>query len=396
VLFGAASAATAATLRWHHARVLRPVRRLAGLLEALREGDYSLRGAAGGALGCVIYDVNVLADTLQRERFSFHESSRLLAKTLGALDSAVFAFDDDGKLRLSNAAAQHLFGQRRIANRNAAELGLDALLAAAPARVLTYAFPGRSGRFEVRHVPLCADGRVGRLLVVNDVSRVLRDEERQAWQRLLRVLGHEMNNSLAPISSIAGTLSSLAAREPAPEDLHADLRTGLRVIGDRADALARFVAGYSRLTRLPPPARREIEVGDLVRRAARLEQRRAIVVEEGEDVCLRADPDQLEQALINLLRNAVEAMPPDRGEVRLRWRTDAGFVAIEVFDEGDGPPASENLFVPFFTTKPGGSGIGLALVRAIADAHEGGVSLLARADAPGAVAKLWLPLQSHA
>jgi nitrogen fixation/metabolism regulation signal transduction histidine kinase len=395
LLAGAVVVATALIARWQHRRVVYPLYTLAGLLEALREGDYSMRGVQGGVLGDAIYDVNALADRLQKERLQFEDSARLLGKTLAALDSAVLVFDHDLRLRLLNPAAQRLFASDRsgLIGRQASELALDALLAAPAAQVVRHTFPGRSGRFDIRHAPLRNEGRSGQLLVINDVGRVLREEERQAWQRLLRVLGHEVNNSLASIHSLAGTLATLIAREPLADDWREDARGGLQVIGNRAESLARFLAGYSRLAALPPPQRRELDLAVLVPAVARLEQRLAVRVEEGASVLVQADPDQLEQALINLLRNAVEASLATAGRVVMRWRAEGDRALVEVLDDGPGLPGSDNLFVPFFTTKPGGSGIGLALVRQIAEAHEGGVSLSARDDVPGAIAQLWLPLQ---
>lgn len=384
---------TAWLLRWHQRRLMYPVHTLSSLLEALRQGDYSLRGAAGGVLGDIVYDLNALADRLQRERLQFEESSYLLSKTLAALDNAVLVFDQALCLRLANPAAQRLLGsdRDRLFGRSAAELGLQALLDAPSGQLVTHAFASRSGRFEIRHAPLRTDGRSGRLLVVNDVGRVLREEERVAWQRLLRVLGHEVNNSLAPIQSMAGTLATLAMREPLPADWREDFRGGLELIGHRAGALSRFLASYSRLARLPPPRIRPLPLDALVAKAAKLETRVPVTVAYGPSLTIAGDADQLEQALINLVLNAAEASPPG-GLVTVTWRVDAARVFIEVKDEGAGPPDSDNLFVPFFTTKPGGSGIGLALTRQIAEAHEGGASLLPRDGRPGAIATLWLPL----
>ncbi len=396
-LLASAIALTAWLAYRHLRRVTYPLHTLSGLLEALREGDYSLRGTSGGVLGDVIYDINALADRLQRERLDFEESSYLLGKTLAALDSAVFVFDEQQRLRLANPAGQTLLDTSRdsLFGRTSAELGLDLLLAGAPARVLSHGFPGRAGRFEVRHAPLRSGGRGGQLLVVNDVGRVLREEERQAWQRLLRVLGHEVNNSLAPIQSMAGTLATLAARERLPDDWRDDFRSGLELIGHRAEALGRFLSSYSRLARLPPPQPRAVDLVALLRKVAGLEQRLAIQLEAADVPVVQADPDQIEQALINLLRNAVEAVQSTDGGVRMRCHSETGRVCIEVEDDGLGPPSSDNLFVPFFTTKPGGSGIGLALVRQIAEAHEGGVTLTARVDTPGAIACLWLPVAAQ-
>ncbi|MEO7066008.1 MAG: ATP-binding protein [Rhodanobacter sp.] len=381
--------------QWQYRRLIYPIHTLASLLEALREGDYSMRGAQHSVLGDVVYDINALADRLQSERLQFEESSYLLSKTLAALDNAVLVFDQDDRLRLLNPAAQRLLHAERheLFGRTAQELGVQPLLDAPSGELLSHTFPGRSGRFEIRHAPLRRGGKGGHLLVINDVGRVLRQEERQAWQRLLRVLGHEVNNSLAPIQSMAGTLATLLQRQPLPDDWREDFNSGLEVIGHRARSLARFLSSYGKLARLPAPQRRTVELGELVSKVARLDQRVAVTVMAGEPIKVAVDPDQLEQALINLLRNAVEASLQAGGEVRLSWRADDTRVTIEIRDDGPGLPSSDNLFVPFFTTKPGGSGIGLALARQIAEAHGGGVSLTARDDAHGAVAQLWLPLE---
>ncbi len=380
--------------RWHYRRMIHPIRTLASLLEALREGDYSMRGASHSVLGDVVYDINALAERLQSERLHFEESSYLLGKTLAALDNAVLVFDEGRRLRLLNPAAQRLLHAEhaRLFGRSAQELGLQPLLDGPSRQLLSHAFAGRRGRFEIRHAPLRSGGLGGRLLVINDVGRVLREEERQAWQRLLRVLGHEVNNSLAPIQSMANTLATLVQREPLPHDWRDDFHSGLELIGHRAGALARFLARYSQLARLPPPRLRTVLLAALLEKVAHLDQRVVVHVDAGVPLQVEADPDQLEQALINLLRNAVEASLPEGGEVELNWQVGEGEVRIEIRDDGAGPPASDNLFVPFFTTKSGGSGIGLAFARQIAEAHGGGVSLVARENARGALAILWLPL----
>ncbi len=278
--------------QWQYRRLIYPIHTLASLLEALREGDYSMRGAQRSVLGEVVYDINALADRLQSERLQFEESSYLLGKTLAALDNAVLVFDQDDRLRLLNPAAQRLLRAERhdLFGRTALELGVQSLLEAPSGQLLSHAFPGRSGRFEIRHAPLRRGGKGGHLLVVNDVGRVLREEERQAWQRLLRVLGHEVNNSLAPIQSMAETLATLVAREPMPADWREDFHSGLEVIGKRAGALGRFLAGYSRLARLPPPHKRDVDVAGLVEKVVRLEQRLPVQIEMGAPLIVQADP----------------------------------------------------------------------------------------------------------
>jgi nitrogen fixation/metabolism regulation signal transduction histidine kinase len=229
------------------------------------------------------------------------------------------------------------------------------------------------------------------LLVLTDLSRTLREEERNAWQRLVRVLGHEMNNSLAPIKSIAGSLESLLRREPPPSDWQDDARSGLKSIATRADSLSRFMQAYARLAKLPPPQKEEINLGDLIRRVASLETRMTIDIRAGRELSIRADGAQIEQLLINIMRNAADASLETQGEVAIGWREAGECVEVFVQDEGHGIMNPTNLFVPFFTTKPTGSGIGLTLSRQIAEAHGGSLTLSNRQGKIGAEALLRLP-----
>lgn len=378
-------------------RAVYPLNTLANLLEALREGDYSLRGSRarrGDAIGDVVIEINALADTLREQRLTLEEKSALLAKVIAALDIVVLAFDDEGSLRLANPAAERVFGTNldRLEGRRARDLGIEEFLDIDETRLVEHAFPGGGGRWEVRRARFRESGRPHDLLVITDLSRTLREEERLAWQRLLRVLGHELNNSLAPIRSMAGTLSALLAAEPLPSDWREDARGALDVVADRADSLARFTARYTALARLPPPNRRDTVFEELASRSARLEQRVTVDLDAGPSLHLSIDPDQIEQALINLIRNATDAALTTGGGVRLGWRREGDALVVEIADDGPGLPPSENLFVPFFTTKPGGSGIGLALARQIVEAHGGSLTLENRRDARGCVARMRLPV----
>jgi signal transduction histidine kinase len=230
------------------------------------------------------------------------------------------------------------------------------------------------------------------LLVLSDLSRALREEERKAWKRLIRVLGHEMNNSLTPIKSIAASLGSLLGRDPLPEDWCEDMKRGLSVIANRGEALGRFMEGYARLAQLPPPKCQPADVGTWVRRVVRLETRLTVQVQPGPEMTVQADGDQLDQLLINLVRNAVDAVLSTHGGVRVGWAKSPSFLELWVDDEGPGVSNQANLFVPFFTTKPQGSGIGLVLSRQIAEAHGGSLVLENREGAPGCRAHLRLPL----
>jgi nitrogen fixation/metabolism regulation signal transduction histidine kinase len=375
-------------------RIVQPLQSLANLLEALREGDYSLRGRnidPQDAVGEVMVEVNTLSRTLYYQRLEALEAGVLLEKVIAEVDIAVFAFDAERRLRLVNRAGEAMLGAAAdMRGRTAAELGLTAMLDEPSGRIVSHVFPGRAGRFEIRRRSFREGGRPHELLVISDLSHALREEERQAWRRLVRVIGHELNSSLAPIRSMAGTLRKLIDREPLPVDWHDDAQSGLDVIHDRAESLGRFIGAYARLARLPAPARRPVDFATLVRRAASLHGER-VTVQGGPEVRLDVDPDQIEQALINLIKNAVEAAG-DVGGVRVRWRARYGALAVEVEDDGPGLARTDNLWVPFFTTKPGGSGIGLVLSREIVENHGGGISLENRKDTHGCVARISLPL----
>lgn len=376
-------------------RVRRPLQTLSNLLAALRAGDYSFRGREdmGDALGVAFHELNGLAELLQQQRIGAMEATALLRTVIEEIDVAIFAFDAEARLRLVNRAGAQLLGQprERLLERPARELGLAEALEA-PEPLLNLALPGGAGRFEVRRGPFRQGGRPHQLLVMSDLTRPLREQEREAWQRLTRVLSHEINNSLAPIQSLAGSLAALSRRALPEGETAEDFQQGLAVIERRSAGLQRFLAAYAQLAKLPPPDRRPLALEELVPRVTRLETRCPITLQPGPSLQVSADGDQLEQALINLVKNAAEAARETGGGVEVGWRREGRWVRIEVRDEGPGLPPAANLFVPFFTTKLGGSGIGLALARQIAEAHGGGLVLEDRVPGPGAVARLSLPL----
>jgi two-component system, NtrC family, nitrogen regulation sensor histidine kinase NtrY len=377
-------------------QTIRPLQTMSNLLAALREGDYSIRarGArAGSALGEVLIEINSLGETLRQQRLGAFEATALLRTIMSEIDVAIFTFDPERRLRLVNRAGEALLAQPmdKLLSKTATELGLDRCFHADQDEPLTLNFPGASGRWGIRRSTFREQGLPHELLVLTDLSRTLREEERRAWQRLVRVLGHEMNNSLAPIKSLAASLESLLRRDPLPPDWKDDAGAGLNSIASRADSLSRFMQAYTRLTKLPPPQKQDVDLAGLLQRVVDLEPRLKVQVVAGPRTVIHADAAQIEQALINLVHNAVDAALETQGNVAIGWREKEGCIEIFVQDEGPGIMNPANLFVPFFTTKPEGSGIGLPLSRQIAEAHAGSLVLTNRETSQGAEALLRLP-----
>ncbi|HEY1767201.1 MAG TPA: ATP-binding protein [Terracidiphilus sp.] len=376
--------------------LVRPLQTLSNVVSSLREGDYSFRarGAeAADALGELATEINALADLLQKQRVRSLEATALLARILEVMHAPLFAFDRENLLQLVNHAGLALLGlpYARCFGRSARELGLDELLMMPDQTI--HSFPPSPTRWLLRKAAFRQDGRPHALLLLADVSHPLQEEEQIAWKRLIRVLGHELSNSLAPIKSIAGSLvARVDSVQGEAATLH-DFRRGLGVIESRADSLHRFVQSYRLLAQLPPPKLRPVAIAPLLERVVLLEQRVPVEFEAGPAAILSADPDQLEQMFINLLRNAVDASLANGAKtVRAGWSCVDSSIVVTIEDRGLGIANADNLFVPFYTTKPAGSGVGLALAQQVARAHGGEVQLVNREDGEGARATVLLPL----
>jgi two-component system nitrogen regulation sensor histidine kinase NtrY len=397
-----------------HDHIIRPLQTLGNVVGALREEDYSFRARLAipnDALGELSLEVNALADLLARQRAGAIEATALLQRVVEEVDIPVFAFDPRDTLRLINPAGERLLQQPSagLLGRTASELGLESALSCENETLVQLRF-GVDARWLLRRSSFRQQGVPHTLVVLSDVSRALREEERRAWQRLIRVLGHELNNSLAPIKSIAGSLGERLSTMDLESEQRQDFERGLGIIATRAAALNRFLQAYRQLAQMPSPVLRPCSLSALAKRVVALEDRVDVSVIPGPDVTLTVDPDQLEQMLINLLRNAAEAVlePPvsakssnaskDRSarapapQITFTWKLGEKDVVLTIEDNGPGLMNPSNTFVPFYTTKPGGSGIGLVLSRQIAEAHAGSLELSNRFGERGCSVKVTLPL----
>lgn len=397
-----------------HEFIVRPLQTLANVVGALREEDYSFRArnaVPNDALGELSLELNALADLLSQRHTSAIEATALLQRVVAEVDIPIFAFDRANTLRLVNAAGEKLLQKSAasVLGQSATQLGLERCISGENETLVSLAF-GAGARWFVRRSTFRQQGVPHTLVVLSDVSRALREEERRAWQRLIRVIGHELNNSLTPIKSIAASLSTRLGSLGLGAAQCEDFARGLEIIEARAASLNRFLQAYRQLAQMPPPVLRQCSIGDLVRRASSLETRAKIDVIPGDDVVLMADPDQLEQMLINLLHNAADAVLelPSHGEqassepstvneavpsIRVQWKRIQDHLILTIEDNGPGLLNPGNTFVPFYTTKPAGSGIGLVLSRQIAEAHGGALELANRSRERGCIVSVHLPLQ---
>ena len=390
----------------------RPLQTLANVIGSLREEDYSFRArnaAPDDALGELSLEVNALADMLADEKIRAIEATALLQRVVDEIEAPIFAFDPSSALVLVNPAGEHLLRQTkaRMLGRNVMELSLEQCLSAENESVVELNLNGSQARWLLRRSSFRQSGVPHKLVVLSDVSRALREEERRAWQRLIRVLGHELSNSLAPIKSIAGSLSSRVASTEMETGVRSDLQRGLEIIEARSASLQRFLEAYRKLAQMPAPALKEVALEKLIPRLTNLEMRVPVFIEPGPAVMFQADPDQLEQMLINLIRNAADAVleaaesdskvaaksgqKPSMGKVTVRWIAESSDVLLLIEDEGPGLSNPANVFTPFYTTKPSGSGVGLVLSRQIAEAHGGSIEISNRSDRRGCVVKIVLP-----
>jgi nitrogen fixation/metabolism regulation signal transduction histidine kinase len=378
------------------------IRVLENIVASLKEEDFSVRASQairGDALGDLAIEINSLVQALETERLGAVEAGSLMRKVMAEAGAVILAFSPEGNVRLLNRAAAALLGrnEEHILHYSARELEIEDLLEGPPSETITRSFRNLERRWLVRRTWFRQHGIRHRLVLLSEASEALRAEERMAWQRLIRVLSHEINNSLAPIKSITRTLLRTSATLTLPQEAHENLVHGLEVIGDRAESLNRFLQSFAQLAKLPPPSKRTFELSTVIRSAASLELRLRVMVQAGPAFKVHMDSDQLEHALINLIKNAAEAVltrgqrepPPDA--VVVSWTARKSDLEVLICDRGVGLAQTENLFVPFYTTKQTGTGIGLILSRQVAENHGGQLTIRNRKDAEGCEVMVRIP-----
>ena len=379
-------------------------RDLSRFFETIKYSDFSqtFAGAgAGSSFDELRHTFNEVLDAFRRTRAEKEEHFRYLQTVVQHVGVGLIAFRPDGAVDLINTAAQRLLGVGQVKNMHALKrLSADqvqTLLQLKPQEKTLLKIEGR-GEFLQLAVSATAfrlHGQQYTLISLQNIQSELEEKEVEAWQNLIRVLTHEIMNSITPIASLATTANDLLISETEnggfDDETVGDVRDAVHTIQRRSEGLLHFVQDYRKLTRLPAPDFRTFpltELFDRVERLMRTSLRQAHIdfhsKVEPESLELSADPEQIDQVLINLLQNAIQAVEGrDRARIALKGRLDAGGrIAIEVSDSGAGiaEEAMEKIFIPFFTTKREGSGIGLSLCRQIMRLHRGTISASSKAD----------------
>jgi len=377
-------------------------RSLSNLLDAMVQGDYSLRARSSHnnlALNELVLTINTLSERLNKQRMQSIESQLLLNTVIEHIDVAIVAFNDKDEVALVNPTAKKLLQlsadiNQTLPSNQLAQLKPVSEFTSGQSEVVSLTLGNQQGKFKVHMEEFRASGKPHKLLFITDVRLLLRSEERNAWQSLVRVISHEINNSLAPIASIGLTLKRSLSRTEQANIEPESLIEGLNVITQRANNLTEFVNSYKKIARLPAPQKQKTSIIALLDKVTPLFQKHKIIIESQQDHLLDIDPVQIEQVLINLLKNAIEANQEAKSEsgIAINWQVTHNAFSLTIADNGIGISNLDNLFVPFYTTKKQGSGIGLVLCRQILEVHNGQLTLTNKPDNSGCLAIIELPL----
>jgi nitrogen fixation/metabolism regulation signal transduction histidine kinase len=377
-------------------QVIFQLRTSTNLVEAMTSNDYTMRAnnkGLDGALSDFNQLLNTLAQTLAEQSLITREKQILLTKVTDQIDVAIVAVDNNQAISLMNPAAEKLFKCRfeEMQGWPIKQLGLQNVLFKDYNSVAEFEIKQHKKKVLIRTDQYFEKGIKHKLIFITDIQNLLREEERQAWQKLLRVLSHEINNSIAPIASIGETLEKMVDKQYSNTDLDNDLKEGLGVITERAQSLNIFIQRYQKLAKLPHPSKSLFNIEPLVQSVALLFPDANIKL-DSEELVIYADKDQFQQVLVNLLKNACESMQDNpQEEICVDWRKVSQLIEINVRDQGTGISNIDNMFVPFYTTKPQGTGIGLSLSRQVMVNHGGDLIIKNRTDKKGVQATLMVP-----
>ncbi len=369
------------------------LRTSANLITAMQSGDHSLKAyqlSTKGALSEFNQVFNELSSALAEQQLISKEKQVLLHKVIAQIDVAIIAVDDKNNISLMNPNAEKLFSCRfdEMQGWPIKSLGLQEVLDGEYRKVVEFEIKEYKKKVYIHTDDYFEKGIRQRLIFITDIQHLLREEERQAWQKILRVLSHEINNSLAPIASISETLTRLLSNNTLKSDDNAeinkelsdDLQEGLAVITERANSLNSFLQRYQQLSQLPTPDKKIFDCEPLFKSMALLFSDSHMQF-NGQSLFVYADEEQLQQVLVNLIKNAQQAMSEMiKGKIVISWQQRAERIEISIEDEGTGINNTDNIFIPFYTTKEEGSGIGLVLSRQIVINHGGDLTINNRVD----------------
>ena len=382
-----------------HRKLTYQFRSVSNLVSTMAHGDYSLRARranGSGAVNELTLAVNTLAERLSHQRWESIESQLLLQTIIEHIDVAILALNESGELRLLNPAARTLLNTENNDATSSLQGQLSFLqtFTSGEHQVVELSFGHQQGRFNIHVEEFREAGKQHKLLFITDVRRLLRREENKAWQSLVRVISHEINNSLSPIASLSQTLMRLIQKQPEHIAGREDLLAGLNIISERATGLGQFIDSYKQLAKLPEPQKQPTSIFSMINKVCALLKETTIEIETADDVIIDIDPLQMEQVMINLLKNAVEAMAHTnpRGRIYIAWTVKEAMFQLTLCDEGCGISNLDNMFVPFYSTKKHGTGIGLVLCRQIIEAHDGRITITNQTNAPGCCVRIELPL----
>jgi nitrogen fixation/metabolism regulation signal transduction histidine kinase len=374
-------------------------RKLTRFLESVRYSDFIMGFASDNKLGKSFKDLNIafneVLEAFRKARSEKEEHWQYLNTVVQQVRTGLLSFDSEGEIQLINTNARRYMGVQTINNIHELKESnvklYEALMDVISGKGALY--KGANELYLAIHsTELRIRGSIVKLLTLQNIQPELQRQEVEAWQNLTRVLRHEIMNSITPISSLTSTLKDILYHDLDKRDgvyemkteSAEDLREGLQTIENRSKGLIKFIDAYREYTSLPPPKIKTVRMKDLIEKVSMFlkpEMKKAGVdfhyEFSSEYLTIQADVEMIEQVLINLLKNALEAVQQsENATVQLVGRYDENHVKIEVTDNGPGiiPEAMDHIFVPFYTTKKSGSGIGLSLSRQIMQLHNGTLS----------------------